>query len=369
MKAAIIAQFRERTARRGITLVYSLLLLVMLTGFTSLAVDWGRIQLVKTQLARSADAAARAAVSGLGTSVSSAQSMAVQFGGLNQADGSSVCIDSNNDVEFGNWDKLTRTFSTFSGASRFGANAVRVTARRTSARGNPTPMILGKTLGLNNCDVNGVAIAWRPGPIAWYRLNEIGGLLASDSGGVNTGSLVNSPGWTSAVYGNGLVFDGFSKYVVIPDDACFHVANALTITGWVKGYSWPNDSNWANVILRKGDANPNNWQLSIRQTYITLTLDDFDAYSISGNTSLALNTWYHVAGTWDGSVVKIYLNGVLDASPTARAGPIGTDTRPVYLGGRTGNTDTLNGVLDDVRLYNRALSAADINMVYQGGNP
>ncbi len=71
-------------------------------------------------------------------------------------------------------------------------------------------------------------------------------------------------------------------------------------------------------------------------------------------------TWYHVAATWDGVKGRVYLNGVLDNTPVARAAPIGTDTRAVYLGGRSGGTDITNGTVDDVRFYNRCLTAAEI---------
>ena len=67
-----------------------------------------------------------------------------------------------------------------------------------------------------------------------------------------------------------------------------------------------------------------------------------------------------MAATWDGAYVRIYVDGVLDNDPPdARSGTIGTDTRPLYIGGRIGE-DCLDGIIDDVRLYAEALSATDI---------
>jgi len=134
----------------------------------------------------------------------------------------------------------------------------------------------------------------------------------------------------------------------------------MTIAGWIKASTWLNDSNWASIILRKDEANPNNWQLQVNLGQVVLVLDDYDAYGIRGNTTLATNTWYHVAATWDGASVRIYVNGVLDSTPTARSAPIGTDTRAVYLGGRTGFTDITNGTVNKVRFYSRALTAQEI---------
>jgi Concanavalin A-like lectin/glucanases superfamily len=117
-----------------------------------------------------------------------------------------------------------------------------------------------------------------------------------------------------------------------------------------------------NAILRKDEDNTNNYELAIVDGRVGLFLDDSDSAGIRGNTVLVTGQWYHVAATWDGSNVRIYVNGQLDNTPTARSGTIATDTRPVYIGGRA-TTDQFHGMMRDVRLYNRALSAAEIARV------
>jgi hypothetical protein len=74
-----------------------------------------------------------------------------------------------------------------------------------------------------------------------------------------------------------------------------------------------------------------------------------------------LNTgeWYHVAATWNGSTVRIYVNGVLDNTPASKTGYTGYDARPLYIGGRAG-ADFFDGLIHEVYLYNRALSQAEI---------
>ncbi len=175
------------------TLVYVIVILPMLCGFASLGVDWGRVQMVKTQLQRASDAAARAAITGLVTNVTTAQNMAVLWGGKNSADGTSVVIDPINDVEFGTWDTTNRTFTVLSGAARSNADAIRVTARRTTARGNPVPTVFGQTFGMNNCDVNGVAIAWMPPFAAYEPFSYATGALVGQNGGT---------GWSNAWSGS-----------------------------------------------------------------------------------------------------------------------------------------------------------------------
>ena len=136
----------------------------------------------------------------------------------------------------------------------------------------------------------------------------------------------------------------------------------VSFSAWVKGDSWGSGSA-ANTIVRKGDTNPNNFGFQVSDGRVELLLDGSDAAGIRGNTVLSTGQWYHVAATWDGTTAKIYVNGVLDNSPgTAKAAPIATDTRPVYLGGRPG-ADYFDGMIRDVRMYNRPLLATEIVQV------
>ena len=119
--------------RQGIAAAYSILMLVALCGLVSMGVDLGRVQLAKTELRSAADAAARAGVAGLATSVAQAKSDAVDTAAANTCDGSSLVIDPTLDIDFGNWDSNTRTFTLLSGAAQNNANSVRVTAHRIAA--------------------------------------------------------------------------------------------------------------------------------------------------------------------------------------------------------------------------------------------
>ena len=119
-----------RPRRRGSALVYITATLVAMLGFVSLAVDLGHVFLVRSELQAAADAAARYGVTGIADGVATAQTYAVNAGLENKSDGVGVVI-ALSDIEFGNWDKSTRSFSVLTGAARSGANALRVTARRT----------------------------------------------------------------------------------------------------------------------------------------------------------------------------------------------------------------------------------------------
>lgn len=143
-------------------MIYAVIAMVALCAFVSLAVDLGRVQLAKTELMRAADSAARAASVelGKGSSLATIQNAAVAMGAANNCDGSSIYIDSTNDIEFGTWNTTTKVFTVVPSASYTSANAARLTVRRTAARSNAIALSFGRILGLTSCDVTASAIAY-----------------------------------------------------------------------------------------------------------------------------------------------------------------------------------------------------------------
>src|SRR4029450_9881224 len=96
-----------------------------LMALASLAVDYGRAQVAKSELRRAADAASRAGASYLRNSAA-VQAAAAEYAGDNQCLGAAVTLDTNVDVEFGDWDPSTRTFTVLTGTNRLAADSVRV---------------------------------------------------------------------------------------------------------------------------------------------------------------------------------------------------------------------------------------------------
>jgi len=117
------------------------------------------VQLDKEQLQCVADAAARAALFNLPTSVTAAQNAAVAVAAANKVDGASVSISASTDVAFGTWDPVYQTFTTLTGASESSANAVQVTVARTAAKGDAVPLLFAAIIGQTGCNVNVTAMA------------------------------------------------------------------------------------------------------------------------------------------------------------------------------------------------------------------
>ena len=143
---------------RGISLLWVIVGMTLFCAIGSLAVDYGRRQVVKSELRRAADAAARAAASNLGQPAT-ARKLASDFALQNSADGQPVVLVTDEDVTFGNWDADKRLFTELTGTSENKGNAVKVATRRTAARGSAVPLMWASLLGKSNCDVEALAIA------------------------------------------------------------------------------------------------------------------------------------------------------------------------------------------------------------------
>jgi Flp pilus assembly protein TadG len=151
---------RHRALRRGSALVYITAVMVALIAFASLAVDLGHVWVVRNELQVAADSAARYGVSGLASGVTAAQNCAVDAADDNKADGTPVVIDPATDVDFLSWDKATRTSTVLTGAARSGANAMRVTCRRTAASGGGVQLLFARVIGRTSHNVEAASIAY-----------------------------------------------------------------------------------------------------------------------------------------------------------------------------------------------------------------
>jgi Flp pilus assembly protein TadG len=138
--------------RRGMVIVYVMIVVLSLIGIVSLAVDTGRVVVAKTAMRGAVDAAARAAVMQIQQGSDAAISAAIGVAGENSVDGSPLVLQSS-DVTVGNWENGSFT------AGGTSPNAVMVQAFRTAARGCPIPLTFGQIVGAPTCDVTAVAIA------------------------------------------------------------------------------------------------------------------------------------------------------------------------------------------------------------------
>jgi len=198
------------------------------------------------------------------------------------------------------------------------------------------------------------------GLIAAHGFEEGSGTSAADSSGNNhTGTLVNGPTWTTGVYGSAVSFDGVDDYVLIANPGSFDFGTAdFTMMAWVKRKV----TGSSHIILSKTADTA--WENGGKRFYIDsggpLAFDAWGvAHFLSNKTINDLN-WHHLAVTFvdSSNVMSLYIDGVLDKSGTLNLGPdVGGHVIKI---GRFPDGEFLNGNIDEVRIYSRALGQAEI---------
>ena len=199
--------------------------------------------------------------------------------------------------------------------------------------------------------------------VGWWKFDEAEGATAADSSGNgNNGTLQGSPVWRpqDGKLGGALEFNGRSDYVKIDNESGFDIVGQITISAWVNIRSVPQE--WTGIVT-KGDSA---WRVSTdfanNVFHFGLTRQD----KLNGRTTVSSNQWHHVLCVYDGQTMSIYIDGKLDTS-RQRKGAIGTNDYPVYIGE---NAEIKNrffdGLIDDVRIYNYALSNSEITALYEG---
>lgn len=214
---------------------------------------------------------------------------------------------------------------------------------------------------------------------AHYMFDEGTGTTAADSSGNGfTGTLTNGPTWATGQIGGALQFDGTNDYLNLGTNlSMLRNVPAATVAGWVRMTSLPASGAYRELVsISVGNATPTNTSriaLSLvgdgtaADVFVGGRSTDTEAQkNLTANANLAANTWYHVAATIDfqNNSIKIYKDGVLSASATvAFSSPFTADTASAcaaLASQDTGDSNFFAGLLDDVRVYCRVLSAVEI---------
>jgi Concanavalin A-like lectin/glucanases superfamily len=211
----------------------------------------------------------------------------------------------------------------------------------------------------------------REGLVAEYRFDEAVGSIAHDSSGHDLhGRLVGAPRWVPGYYGHGLQFDGIKDYVEIGHHEQLNVPQ-YTLAAWFLSDGHTHDPA-RQEILEKAGA----YWLNIRTDSQRMRAGGLfggckgPSYWHYLDTAhvVPYEAWTHVASTFDGQTLSIYLNGLLAAS-TSEARPLcQTQRTPLIIGAKKPDDRApaeafFSGILDEVRLYARVLSPSEIQRV------
>ena len=230
--------------------------------------------------------------------------------------------------------------------------------------------LVSEVASITNSAANLAAVVTAPtsGLVGWWKLDEGSGATAVDSsGGGHTGTLVNSPTWTTGQIGGALQFTSTKRQYVGTPNSITPDNSGFTYSVWVKNANGP-------VLLRgSGDTTSAGWSVFLNSfgtgKYCVAIVTDGTQKNLCGNITAAPSQWANVAVTFTpGQSLNLYVNGVLDTTLTT-PGTVLRDSGPTGFSFGVANDEGqyLTGTIDDVRVYNRPLSTSEVSTIYQAG--
>ena len=213
--------------------------------------------------------------------------------------------------------------------------------------------------------------------IAYWPLDDwVGGTARDVTENGNDGTLVHGPVWVTGQINGALEFDGLDDYVKVAHSPTLNITgNALTITAWVKAET----TGTQQIILSKPYLSTSH-QSPYFAYSIYLLYAGSSGYSplfwitwsgggysyIQSSQNIPTGQWVHIAGVYDRSLMRIYVDGILRGSAAASGNPIGYTT-PLRLGTNGGLSEFFKGQMDDVRIYDIALTGQEVLDLYNDG--
>ena len=216
--------------------------------------------------------------------------------------------------------------------------------------------------------------------ILYLSFDELSGRTLKDhSEYKNNGELVGKPTLVEGKFGKALKFNGRSDWVEIPHDESLTVDKSVTVMAWIKTprHGGPNGALWQSIVAKGNNPRSYSFYTDMESGGVHLSINNF----IGGHSrrNIALNRWQHVAAQVDNRLHRYWINGkltavyLLDASLDASL-PGKADTASV----RVGNSHDIKpavaadrhfrGLIDELRIWNRALSQDEIIREMQTGN-
>ena len=210
-------------------------------------------------------------------------------------------------------------------------------------------------------------LVWDSNYVGVYHMNQstfgVSSTLDSTSNNnVGTPSTMDSNDAVSGMIGGAVDFDGTSDLISIYDAASLDIAGTITLEGWVK----TTDNTNYPMMISKGAVN-SAYLLFVNQDDASKPL--FRLVGVGdtqATTSVADGVWHHIVGTYDGTIERVYVDGVQENTNTV-SGTIFTHNNPLYLGSASTNY-YMTGILDELRLSNIVRSADFIKTEYNNQN-
>jgi glucose/arabinose dehydrogenase len=192
------------------------------------------------------------------------------------------------------------------------------------------------------------------GLVAAYAFNEGTGTGVADASGTGNSGTIGTATWTTlGKYGNALSFNGSNARVTVPDSNSLDLTNGMTLEAWI----FPTQGGgWRDLIYKGPD---DTYYLESSSDAASPATGGRFAGTLYAPAALPLNAWSHLAATYDGQTLRLFRDGVQVASK-AQTGSIPVSTGALTIGGDALYGQHVAGRIDEVRVYNIALTAAQI---------
>jgi hypothetical protein len=188
---------------------------------------------------------------------------------------------------------------------------------------------------------------------------------AHDIQGGNNGTLENGAAFATGKVGPAFSFDGFDDFVAVPNSPNLNLTQPLTIDAWVN----PSIANQNGGIVEKtvGDQVNTQYLMHLEGGVVFFRLiivPGVDHRTVHSNSAIPINEWTHIVGTWDGATMKLFINGVQQTETVAVTPPINSGNGPTLIGRLGQNIYHFAGLIDEVEIFDRALSTPEIIALY-----
>ena len=205
-----------------------------------------------------------------------------------------------------------------------------------------------------------LTITSKSGLMAAYGFEEISGTTVADaSGNGNHGAISNAVRITTGHSGNALRFNGANAWVTVNDSTSLNLLTGLTLEAWVYPKLLTHGGK-AIIIKEKYGGEVYSLYASEDVNRPTSYFNDGNYQGVAGLNSLPLNQWTHLVATYDGRYQRLYLNGK-EVANSKQNGLIQQSTNVLRIGGNSLWSEYFQGYIDEVRIYNRALTRAEVN--------
>jgi PKD repeat protein len=195
------------------------------------------------------------------------------------------------------------------------------------------------------------------GLVAAYGFEESSGTLVADASGQKNHGTLSGATRVTGKFGRALSFNGSNNWVTVKDSASLDASSGLTLEAWV----YPKTSTSGRTVILKEKAGGAVYNLySSEDANLPLSSVYVGGYRvISSKSQLPLNQWSHLAATYNGQYLRLYVNGV-EVANRPQTGPIQTSGGALRIGGNSIWGEWFSGSIDEVRIYNRALTASEV---------